>query len=204
MSVSHRISIRFLPDPPAEPTSTLVLTTPGRTFIDLRYHVKTATLYWGFSGVSPRVGEWVHAIDSRSDSPAVDCAAGMVPLGDGDVLEVGSMLDFENPEMGERAYEEVWRDEVLAEAEGVAGVLRLEGERGDGHGLVVRVAGWAQGIVKRDGRTTTERWREGERVWRVGEEVGMPCGRVWDGEMEVGSVVEEAGMRWRVVEWVRW
>lgn len=57
-----------LPPHPFEPTSTLVLTTPGKTFVDLRYlkpvnptesplpnHGETNRLEWGFAGTSSSV-----------------------------------------------------------------------------------------------------------------------------------------------------
>ncbi|KAF3048783.1 hypothetical protein E8E11_009287 [Didymella keratinophila] len=126
-----------LPPIPFEPTSTLVLTSPGKTFVDLRYlrPVKagetalpnageTKRLEWGFAGKSesepvkkkhPEFGAyghstWTHWVDSR-------VAVGQrIPGDDGDMYDLGEGLFLEHghafhPHLGRVAgHEELWRD----------------------------------------------------------------------------------------------
>ena len=54
--ISVRESIRWLPDEASEPTSTIVLTSPGRLFVDLRFYKSDAglvesdtSMYYSFS-----------------------------------------------------------------------------------------------------------------------------------------------------------
>ncbi|KAF8539666.1 hypothetical protein BDD12DRAFT_736637 [Trichophaea hybrida] len=184
MTVSHRISIRWPPSPATEPTSTIVLTSPSRRFVDLRLTLPPAqSLYWGFSGNSsyptPTTGKWTHTIDSRSDIPGVDEGT-LEVLENGNVLERGEMVDFDAPGEGRKVYEEVWRDEVLEGEERMAVVLETEG------GCVVRVGGWCQGILKTGGKVVVERWRWGERVFggEDGERVCADEVWEWEGERE--------------------
>ncbi|KAJ4330211.1 hypothetical protein N0V87_010193 [Didymella glomerata] len=126
-----------LPPTPFEPTSTLVLTSPGKTFVDLRYlkPVKlgesalpnageTKRLEWGFAGTSkseamaeahPKFeayGHWVwtHWLDSRA-------AVGQeIARDEGDMYDLGEGLFLEHghafhPHLGRVAgHEELWRD----------------------------------------------------------------------------------------------
>lgn len=219
------------PKPPAEatePTSTLVLTAPGtRRFVDLRLTPGSggrsgpARLYWGFAGTSwsptPTSGRWEHAIDSRADDehdPIVD-EGSLEVLENGDVLERGQMVDPDNPALGLRNYEELWRDEVLAAAgQRVSVVLETTG------GIVVRVGRWCQGILKKEtggggreeeggekkeeerggkgggekqkgekkrpgGGLLAERWCDGERVFAVEEHEQVCADEVWEREREL-------------------
>ncbi|KAK3307203.1 uncharacterized protein B0T15DRAFT_394169 [Chaetomium strumarium] len=136
--ISVREYIRWLPDEPSEPTSTIVLTTPERRFVDIRVLKDTTTsssndasgdamfpvsrLDWAIAGTSEsslimngtRHGRWHHWIDSRSKS-----TEGLMDEGDmfdhpSDptlTLERGRMV---NPLTGaETDYEEMWRSEPI-------------------------------------------------------------------------------------------
>ncbi|KAI1486128.1 hypothetical protein F5X96DRAFT_656655 [Biscogniauxia mediterranea] len=141
-SISIRESIRWLPDPASEPTSTVVLTSPGRRFVDIRIlrpepgtaeasedflgEVPPSGLDWAFAGYSQsemrgdgaRHCVWRHFVDSRSAvADGVADEGDMFPRGDGRALETGRMV---NPATGrETDYEEVWADvEPRSTAEG--------------------------------------------------------------------------------------
>ncbi|EMR68604.1 hypothetical protein UCREL1_4382 [Eutypa lata UCREL1] len=107
-SISIREYIRWLPDPPSENTSTLVLTSPGRRFVDIRM-LKTAKggggggekeeteIEWAFAGTSSSSEEtraetgalvkhsvWRHFVDSRTrDAESVVDEADMFPHSEG-------------------------------------------------------------------------------------------------------------------------
>ncbi|KAI0603119.1 hypothetical protein F4775DRAFT_587647 [Biscogniauxia sp. FL1348] len=130
-SISIRESIRWLPDPASEPTSTVVLTSPGRRFVDIRIlrskpgtaetseeifgEVPLSGVDWAFAGFSQserrddgsRHCVWRHFVDSRSGiADGVADEGDMFPRADGRQLETGRMV---NPATGrETDYEEVW------------------------------------------------------------------------------------------------
>lgn len=130
--ISIREHIRWLPDPPSEPTLTVVLTSPERRFVDIRVlrdaqplldgtHPHSA-LDWAIAGTSssiPKIttdGEqfshsrWTHWIDSRTADVANAADEGdNFTQPDGSILEKGRMI---YPPTGrETDYEEVWRSE---------------------------------------------------------------------------------------------
>ncbi|KAK1519698.1 uncharacterized protein CCOS01_11349 [Colletotrichum costaricense] len=132
-SISFREHIRWIPDEASEPTSTIVLTSPQRRFVDLRILKQTPTvdgvqdthgierLEWGIAGTSSssartddqgaevRHSRWEHWIDSRTTEPENAADEGdMYEQPDGLTLEKGRMV---NPATGaETDYEELWRD----------------------------------------------------------------------------------------------
>ncbi|KAK7443661.1 hypothetical protein Landi51_09009 [Colletotrichum acutatum] len=132
-SISFREHIRWIPDEASEPTSTIVLTSPQRRFVDLRILKQTPTvdgvqdthgierLEWGIAGTSSsstrtddqgaevRHSRWEHWIDSRTTDPENAADEGdMYEQPDGLTLEKGRMV---NPATGtETDYEELWRD----------------------------------------------------------------------------------------------
>lgn len=130
-------------------------------------------LEWAFAGRShteearPGPGEqkpahtvWEHWIDSNSDDPATD-EGDMWTQSNGDVLEQGKNVD---PDTGVvKAYEELWRNlevEAVGQEKGFASVvLRVQDDRMGARGMVVRVGGWCQGILKVGDDITTERWQ---------------------------------------------
>ncbi|KAK4212635.1 protein HRI1 [Rhypophila decipiens] len=139
--ISVRESIRWLPDEASEPTSTIVLTSPGRLFVDLRIYksesgiiesdavLPLSRLEWAIAGTSVDSsetggidpvdqhwrGKWIHWIDSRTeDCTDVADEGDMFPLPpDGArVLEKGRMV---NSATGlETDYEEIWGSEEIS------------------------------------------------------------------------------------------
>jgi len=132
-NISVRRSIRWLPEDASEPTSTIVLTSPGRHFVDVRIlvshpHVDVGAnerlallplhgLDWAFAGTSTHQpkpdgtahSQWRHWIDSRTlDPDSVIDQGDMYQQKGGTTLETGTMV---NPATGiETDYEEVWKD----------------------------------------------------------------------------------------------
>ncbi|KAL1895616.1 hypothetical protein Sste5346_005085 [Sporothrix stenoceras] len=138
-SISLRQSIAWLPDPHSEATSTVVLTSPQRRFVDVRILLpadakpsmadgsfsapsspSTLGLDWALAGTSSSTpvadtngkfsdGVWRHWVDSRYAD-----ADSQVDAGRNTEQPDGSVLEvgcMENPATGQvAAYEEVWRD----------------------------------------------------------------------------------------------
>jgi len=196
--ISIREYIRWPPASASEPTSTVVLTSPERRFVDVRIipdgggpgpsgsgsgrSSSSSSLDWAIAGTSSRSGPdggrqsavWNHWVDSRTTGPMRD-EAEVEPRADGSEREWGRML---NPDTGlEAEYEEVWRSEELVAAAGGCVVLQTEedGARGE-RGVVMRLGQYCQGILRVGEEITVERWvwSEGggawERVARFGED----------------------------------
>ncbi|KAK0715470.1 hypothetical protein B0H67DRAFT_645217 [Lasiosphaeris hirsuta] len=156
--ISIRESIRWLPDEASEPTSTIVLTSPERRFVDLRILLDAqpspggnypfSALEWGIAGTSssslraPTSSEppgqqishaqWRHWINSRTVDVenAID-EGDNLPQPDGTVLEKGRMV---NPTTGrETDYEEVWHSDTIDAVHGatVCIVLKLQRDEED-------------------------------------------------------------------------
>jgi hypothetical protein len=130
-NISTRAFIQWLPDPPSEPTSTEVLTSRERFFVDIRILKGEAednspsplstNIDWAFAGRSESrkddatgrtLTTWSHTIDSRfpAHPESVVDQAEMLPEDPetGIALEKGSMV---NPATGkETAYVEGWRE----------------------------------------------------------------------------------------------
>ncbi|KAG6005236.1 hypothetical protein E4U21_000315 [Claviceps maximensis] len=257
--ISIRKSIRWIPGPEdaSEPTSTMVLTSPGGKFVDVRVLkagdgdgdlrvLPPSRLDWAIAGTSSsqviriptqdqnktttiRRCRFEHWVDSRASKASPD-EGDMYPQEDGTTLEKGRMV---NPDTGmEMDYEEVWWDEehdvpreCLAGAGSGTGqecvVLRHEGE-GEGEdtiderrGMVVRLAGHAQGFVKVGGEMAIGRWSlvkeeevvgdEAERkrpscVVSMGRMDWLPGEDVLVRRFAVGETLWVGGLRWEVVE----
>lgn len=130
--ISTRAFIQWLPDPPSEPTSTQVLTSSQRHFVDIRVSadrcVNPAHVEWAFAGHSTSktvdgktLSQWHHWIDSKTTKPEEVVDKGeMLPEDDsGLALEKGEMV---NPATGRlTGYVEGWRD-------GEIGVVPAPGE----------------------------------------------------------------------------
>ncbi|ETI22621.1 hypothetical protein G647_06697 [Cladophialophora carrionii CBS 160.54] len=116
--LSTRLSIRWVPGEPSEPTNTLVMSVGG-WYVDLRITKADGSIEWGMAGErlilsrEPLTCKWTHWIDSRgytepdigSFHPVDPSVANADPATD--TVETGSML---NPETNvETPYEEVWR-----------------------------------------------------------------------------------------------
>lgn len=138
-SISLRQSIAWLPNPHSEPTSTVVLTSPQRRFVDVRILLPAGVrpsmvdgsflvtssstplgLDWALAGTSSSTavpntngkvtdGVWRHWVDSRYED-----ADSQVDAGRNTEQADGSVLEtgsMENPATREVAvYEEVWQD----------------------------------------------------------------------------------------------
>ncbi|KAK3708685.1 hypothetical protein LTR37_011407 [Vermiconidia calcicola] len=136
LSISVRKYIRWLPEPASEPTTTIVLTSPERRFVDIRILKSTdadpaderaqpvlhaSRIDWAFAGFSSSElqtgadgsqfvhSTWKHWVSSRvADADGVVDEGDMFPQADGTTLEKGKMV---NPATGrETEYEEVWED----------------------------------------------------------------------------------------------
>ncbi|KAI1168580.1 hypothetical protein F5B18DRAFT_646367 [Nemania serpens] len=167
MSISIRDSIRWSPDAASEPTSTVVLTSSGHRFVDIRIlkdagadgsSAAAGSLDWAFAGTSSseirdggrRHSTWRHVVDSRTRAPETVVDEGDIfPQEDGRTLETGRMA---NPATGKLTdYEEVWTDlkvegvpEVhqnsaafTQQPRGVCVVLEMGDEECEGRGMVV-------------------------------------------------------------------
>ncbi|KAK4239005.1 hypothetical protein C8A03DRAFT_14559 [Achaetomium macrosporum] len=184
--ISIREYIRWLPDEPSEPTSTVVLTTPERRFVDIRVLKEPSSpgdasdavlplsrLDWAIAGTSEsslingtRHGRWHHWIDSRRKS-----TEGLVDEGDmfdhpsdpALTVERGRMV---NPLTGaETDYEELWRSEPVEATPGpdrasvTCLALQWQGaEDGDSPGKVRR------GLVVRLGQYCQAFARDGDDI----------------------------------------
>lgn len=156
-SISSRAYIQWLPDSPCEPTSTLVLTSSQRHFVDIRIlkdgastnpESKASDIDWAFAGHSTShtangktLSQWHHWVDSTTLTPEkiVDKGEMLPEDADGLALEKGQMV---NPATGRMTeYVEGWREVeagvVSAIAQDVADefVVGLLGRQGSVEGL---------------------------------------------------------------------
>ena len=196
-------------------------------------------LQWAFAGRSRTTSEtkdehgnrlsyhcvWDHWIDSKSDSPDVD-EGDMLPQNDGTVLEQGSMRD---PATGQLVqYEELWEDldvdPIGSKGKRSSIVVKTEDSGAGTRGLVIKVGGFCQGILKHDGAFTVERWKKESpsaspehaasveatrtrndwiRIFRTGQGV-LPCEAICsrtDGKFGSNIILkDEQEISWRVVE----
>lgn len=126
--ISTRAYIQWLPDAPSEPTSTQVLTSSQRHFVDIRVispDVPSDTdpthVEWAFAGHSTSkmvdgktLSQWHHWIDSKTTAPedVIDKGEMLPEDASGIALEKGEMVDPATGKMTE--YVEGWRDgEIL-------------------------------------------------------------------------------------------
>jgi hypothetical protein len=98
---------------------------------------------------------WTHWVDSTTpNAETVKDEGDMVVLGDGEEVERGEMV---NPATGKlEKYEESWRH-IRPLGEKIGWVLKAEapGQRG----VVVRIGGFAQGILRHGEEVGVKRWR---------------------------------------------
>ncbi|KAI1367742.1 hypothetical protein F5Y08DRAFT_41067 [Xylaria arbuscula] len=188
MSISIRESIRWLPNPASEPTSTVVLTSPERRFVDIRIlkdsnsNGLSARVDWAFAGISSseiRNGvchcTWRHVVDSRTRAPeTVRDEGNIFPPANGRTLETGRMV---NPDTGKLTdYEEVWSDlhpEIVPEnstgkeapqQRARCVVLELKNEEREERGMIVCLGRRYQGVMRSGDSFAAERW-----LWHDGE-----------------------------------
>lgn len=168
--ISTRRGIAWGLAPRSEDSSVLVLTSPQRYYVDIRFALDgepTAAPFWAFAGqvtytqlpglgdeepVGIR-GEWNHPIDSMGNTEGVD-RADLFLLDNGDQIEVGLL---ENPETGkEDRFMEYWTRPKSSNAKAST---TENGETGDSRctvaileegdktiGIAIRVGNYAQGI----------------------------------------------------------
>ncbi|KAH8595740.1 hypothetical protein B0O99DRAFT_594491 [Bisporella sp. PMI_857] len=206
VEVSTRISIRWLPDPPSEPTETLVFNV-GSYFLDLRVLKSNSSIDWAMAGerqvisTSPLKCRWIHHIDSNS-AHAVPDEGQFSKLPNGDDLETGSMPC---PERGGEVtpYEEVWRKISPSLGSDISWILQRVG---GGKCWVGRIGGGF--MVLQQGEkgfgARREEWDEASGEWTRKYELGdlEEClsmvnfgARVFDGEeaWKVGETVAVLG-----------
>ncbi|KAG0646856.1 hypothetical protein D0Z07_6491 [Hyphodiscus hymeniophilus] len=172
--ISTRVSLRWLPDPPSEPSDVLVYNV-GHYFLDLRVLKADRSIQWAMAGekqiisTEPLKCRWLKIIDSFGASEPDE--ASFTTLPNGDELETGSMPC---PERGGAAtkYEEVWRN--LNPREGVEHAWILQSV--DGNIFLGRIGGGYMAL--REGK------REGFGARR--EEWDIANG--WNVKYEIGSV----------------
>ncbi|KAI0771101.1 hypothetical protein BD413DRAFT_604466 [Trametes elegans] len=215
MSITERLYIRWFPEDASEPTSTRVLTTPGRHFVDLRFYLPSSPsphlteLEWGIAGRSvgtPTHGKWIHEISSRSAHPEDETDEGDMcphPALPGVELERGRMRRPDSGVLTE--YEEAWKP-VPVDHAGDRTCVWLELRR-DGparRGAIVRVGQYCQGLVRDGERVSAQRWvRTAAGVWEKVGQVGeddIPCDAAWGAALEQGDTVERNGAVWDVNE----
>ncbi|KAL8660544.1 MAG: hypothetical protein Q9202_006438 [Teloschistes flavicans] len=227
-SISLRKHYRTVPGDPSEPTSTVVLTSPRSHFVDIRVFKRRpdqdtflastddaslGELQWAFAGRSSsyhdsderRFSSWEHWVDSGTDEPAEDKGE-MISLENGDVLERGETRDEKTGKVEQ--YEELWTEMALvtpdSQVENVCVVLEVEEDNGRARGMVVRIGGWCQGILKKGQSVTVERWRWDGGKWQSVVSLGeseLPCKDVVEkGNYEEGREILSGGLKWRVVE----
>jgi hypothetical protein len=223
--ISTRRGIAWGLGPRNEDSSVIVLTSPNRYYIDVRFALvgdPTAGPFWAFggqvkySGLSglddkPGVGirgEWNHPIDSMGNTEGVD-RADLFTLDNGDQIEVGLL---ENPETGkEDRFMEYWTSPTSTEA-GVNGpndspyAVAVLKEGNKLVGMAIRVGDYAQGI-----RQSTQspcgilvtRWMRGFGDWEKDtmsndEEDAIPI--QWLMEARTLGDIKSGVEAWTIVE----
>jgi hypothetical protein len=188
------------PGTPSEPTSTLVLTSPRSTFVDLRFfkplesspsNNQSNTLEWGFAGHSesrpksePGVSHstWTHFVDSRFPVGAE------IPVDEGDMYTISEKLTLEHGHAfhphykAVKTHEEMWEDEDIltfktssdpAEESKLCTVLRLQDDTKGIRGIIVRLGQYIQGIVVMGDQVAAERWEHTKEIgWKRTKRVG--------------------------------
>ncbi|KAK4694601.1 hypothetical protein P7C71_g3004, partial [Lecanoromycetidae sp. Uapishka_2] len=208
-TISERKHYRLVPGEPEELTSTIVLTSKDSYFVDVRLFKDKleeergkdenteACIQWAFAGRSHATPQgarkdgmiqlshtvWDHWIDSKSNDPDKD-EGDMWVQKNGDVLERGKNS---NPETGEEIeYEELWHDlevESMGKKHNHSSVvMRAENSEKNLKGMVVKVGGWCQGIMKVGDELTVERWEH-------------KLGSVSDNQQEAVRVQQNGGWR---------
>lgn len=228
--ISTRLSLRWLPDPPSEPTDTLVYNV-GSYFVDLRVLKSDNSIDWAMAGErqvisqDPRVYppiplpiiftncfprtvkcRWIKIIDSLGPSDPDEGSFTTFP--NGDDLETGSMP---HPETGVvTKYEEVWRN--LKPREGVKHAWILQSV--DEKCFLGRIGGGYVALREAEGKlfgARREEWdvSEGWSVkYKIGDVEGVPSlaargKEAFDGEerWKIGDNVEVLGEQYVVMAW---
>ena len=153
---------------------------------------------------------WEHWIDSKSDNPKPD-EGDMWVQDNGDVLERGVLT---HPISGlQITCEELWGNlevELLGGNQRISIVLKVENKEANTRGMVVRVGGWCQGIMKSGGILNIERWRwiESKNDWDRVVKIGsgdLPCAVTFDSQnLSEQGTVTSGGLEWEVIENFIW
>lgn len=182
--ISVRQHIRWPPAPPSEPTSTVVLTSPGRHFVDVRVLCSglreedgevNQKLDWAFAGTSSsqpgrepgiRHAVWRHWVDSHTTEPETvrdEAVVNETGGPGGSELETGRMV---NPATGvEAEYEEAWSSleplviEPGSERRPAYVVLRTRDDEQSVRGMLIRLGQFCQGVLRDRDAVTVERWQ---------------------------------------------
>lgn len=228
--ISTRVSLRWLPDPPSEPTDTLVYNV-GSYFLDLRVLKADSSIDWAMAGerqvisTDPRMSSpidpqalancsvrivkcrWIKIIDSLGPSDPDEGSFETLP--NGDDLETGSMPC---PDRGGAVtkYEEVWRK--LNPREGVKHAWILQSM--DDKTFLGRIGGGYMALRAREGRSfgaRREEWdvNDGWSVkYKIGDVEGVPSlaaveKQMFEGEegWRTGHNVEVLGEQYMVRAW---
>lgn len=158
MSLTKRVSIQWSDQKPSENTDTLVLTSPGKHYVDIRLRKNsTQEIEWAFCGQTKTSGQttvYTHDIDSKGQS--CEDSGHFEQLSSGDLKETGSM--FNSATQRVEPYIEVWRrtdpesSELVPRGNKVLSNVVfqvLEKKKGqDLVGKIVRVGKWIQGVEK--------------------------------------------------------
>jgi hypothetical protein len=172
------------------------------------------TIDWAFAGTSsttPTADEkidhtvWSHWIDSTTlNAEEVDDEGDMIALDNGEVLERGKGVNSKTGKT--ETYEERWAD-IKPSGERVGWVVKAEDGQGT-RGMVVRIGGFAQGLLRKGTEVGIKRWRyvEEEQGWSPIVEIGS-CDVPADLFGEKSSAMEENdkfvgsdGLEWICVE----
>ncbi|KAI8978886.1 hypothetical protein BD414DRAFT_421546 [Trametes punicea] len=226
MSISQRLYIRWLPEEASEPTSTHVLTTPTRHFVDLRFFLrsdahsdaaKLLTIEWGFAGRSVGTathGKWIHEISSRTEHPEDESDEGDIfphPTLPNIELERGQMRHPDSGKVIE--YEEAWKAVPVLPVGGpydamhISVRLELRGDEiSDKRGAIVRVGQYCQGILRDGANVSAQRWLWSDGSWKRIAQFGdldIPCDATWETVKE-GERIGRGDALWDVMEVSVW
>ncbi|CAN6637373.1 hypothetical protein TRVA0_016S01398 [Trichomonascus vanleenenianus] len=230
MSISTRVSIQWGIDPPSEPTDTLVITSPGEHFVDIR-KLKSEGEFpydWVFCGQvihgKNNKVRFTHDIDSRvlqGHKSAQDIGYS-TPLNNGDELE-NTYMENDNGES--TPVIEIWRPlnpsiaptytptytNPLVDGSNIAVcVMATIAGQDLKNGKVVRVGNWMQGILETStGKTIMEKLSFIRAYYNGSEwvkviEFGDNASEIpvtFDG-LVVGDEVDVNSVKWGVVEQV--
>ncbi|KAI9051308.1 hypothetical protein LZ554_005409 [Drepanopeziza brunnea f. sp. 'monogermtubi'] len=209
--ISTRKFIKWGDAPAGEDTDTLVLTTAGKHFVDIRIYLpRTASepclpassplpisrLEWGFAGTSnptpaayaadgtlatPAHTVWTHWVDSRTTAETRDEGV-MYPQASGETMEYGAMI---NPASGkEETYEECWVDLDAGLVDGEDGLQSWVLRTEDAEKGI-------RGVMVRVGRYAQAVLRRGGGEFGVARWVWRDAGKGWESVVQIGSLDED-------------
>lgn len=178
MSISTRVSIQWNDDQPSEPTSTIVVTSITKHFVDVRI-VEPDKIDWAFCGVvveQANAVTFTHEIDSRRAKgehvDEIDCGSFEVDE-HGDEIEKGTMC---NPTSGlVEPYIEIWHKIPIGSTPVVSVIAAYNDDDNDQIiGKVVRVGDYLQAILLMQGTVSVLRamHNESSKCWIKQVQIG--------------------------------